>query len=92
MNSLMRNLGIPGFAEGVKGFGGGMAVVGENGPELVNLPRGADVIPNSVAFNNSASKGKELNQTIYITIDKVGGMQDVQALGRELGFRASMMP
>ena len=26
-----------------------MAVVGERGPELVNLPRGSQVIPNSVA-------------------------------------------
>ena len=37
---------IPGFATGVQNFGGGLAVVGERGPELVNLPRGSDVIPN----------------------------------------------
>jgi hypothetical protein len=36
---------IPGFASGVTNFGGGFAVVGEQGPELVNLPRGSDVIP-----------------------------------------------
>ncbi len=35
-----------GFAEGVQNFGGGMALVGERGPEIVNLPRGSDVIPN----------------------------------------------
>lgn len=39
-------LGLPAFAEGVQNFGGGMAIVGERGPELVNLPRGSDVIPN----------------------------------------------
>lgn len=38
-------LNIPGFASGVTNFSGGLAVVGENGPELVNLPRGSDVIP-----------------------------------------------
>lgn len=38
---------IPGFASGVTNFSGGLAIVGERGPELVNLPRGADVIPNS---------------------------------------------
>jgi hypothetical protein len=38
---------IPGFATGVRNFSGGLAVVGENGPELVNLPRGSDVIPNN---------------------------------------------
>jgi len=37
---------IPGFASGVQNFGGGLAVVGERGPELVNLPRGSSVIPN----------------------------------------------
>ena len=37
--------GIPGFADGVQNFGGGPAVVGERGPELVNLPRGSSVTP-----------------------------------------------
>jgi hypothetical protein len=36
---------VPGFAGGVENFAGGMALVGERGPELVNLPRGSDVIP-----------------------------------------------
>lgn len=40
---------IPGFAEGTDGAPGGLAWVGEKGPELVNLPRGAQVIPSSVA-------------------------------------------
>lgn len=42
--------GIPTFATGVRNFGGGLAVVGEEGPELVNLPKGSDV------FNNSESR------------------------------------
>lgn len=37
---------IPGFANGVRNFGGGLAIVGEQGPELVNLPKGADVFTN----------------------------------------------
>lgn len=37
---------LPGFASGVTNFRGGLAVVGERGPELVNLPRGSDVISN----------------------------------------------
>lgn len=50
-SSIMSNLikagpAVPGFANGVNDFRGGMAIVGERGPELVNLPRGADVIPN----------------------------------------------
>lgn len=37
---------LPGFADGVTGFRGGLAMVGERGPELVRLPSGSDVIPN----------------------------------------------
>ncbi|QGA55851.1 phage tail length tape measure family protein [Brucella sp. 2280] len=40
--------GIPGFAAGTNYAPGGMALVGERGPELVNLPRGAQVIPNDI--------------------------------------------
>lgn len=35
------------FAKGVKNFGGGVAMVGEEGPELVQLPKGSNVIPNN---------------------------------------------
>lgn len=38
---------VPFFADGTNFAPGGMAVVGERGPELVNLPRGSQVIPNS---------------------------------------------
>lgn len=37
--------GIPAFASGVQNFRGGLALVGEQGPELVNLPTGASVTP-----------------------------------------------
>ena len=37
---------IPGFENGVSSFGGGWAMVGEAGPELVNLPGGSNVVPN----------------------------------------------
>ena len=43
---LGASLGVPGFATGTNFAPGGLAVVGERGPELVNLPRGSQVIPN----------------------------------------------
>lgn len=36
---------LPGFANGTTSAPGGLTWVGERGPELVNLPRGAGVIP-----------------------------------------------
>lgn len=37
---------IDNFAKGVRNYSGGMALVGEEGPEIVNLPRGSDVFTN----------------------------------------------
>jgi hypothetical protein len=48
---------IPGFADGTDSAPGGLAWVGENGKELVNLPRGSQVIPNDVASRVGASSG-----------------------------------
>jgi len=39
---------IPMFAEGTDFAPGGMSIVGERGPEVVNLPRGSSVTPNSM--------------------------------------------
>ena len=38
----------PGFATGVRNFGGGTALVGERGPELVSLPAGSNVHTNGM--------------------------------------------
>ena len=35
------------FADGVRNFSGGRALVGEEGPELVDLPKGSNVTPNN---------------------------------------------
>jgi len=48
--SKAKNISIPGFATGVRNFGGGWAIVGENGAELLELPRGTNV------YNNQESK------------------------------------
>ena len=45
------NPSVPYLAAGVRDFAGGLAVVGERGPELVALPRGANV------FSNAESRG-----------------------------------
>lgn len=49
---------LPMYADGTNYAQGGMAIVGERGPELVNLPRGSQVVPNHklrAANMNSAS-------------------------------------
>jgi cell pole-organizing protein PopZ len=54
---LLGALGIGHAAGGTDFARGGLTLVGEQGPELVNLPRGAQVIPNDVARNMSGNSG-----------------------------------
>ncbi len=45
---MVGNYAMPKFAKGTDFAPGGMALVGENGPEILNIPRGGQVIPNNV--------------------------------------------
>jgi hypothetical protein len=46
LGTLLRNAtNRPAFAVGTRYAPGGMALVGERGPEMINLPRGSQVIP-----------------------------------------------
>jgi hypothetical protein len=55
------------YAKGTDFAPGGLALVGEQGPELVNLPRGSQVIPN----NKLGKTGATINQynNIYNQVD-----------------------
>ena len=90
--------GIPGFASGTNNAPGGLALVGEKGPELVNLPRGAQVIPNhqirtpvAPGFASGVSQSA-ITAPISIAIDATGAdpaglarvEQRLAALQREL--------
>ncbi len=83
IGNLLGTKGYPAFADGVTNFGGGLALVGERGPEIVNLPKGSDVIPNE--------KIGEIGGNIVINIDQVNDKSDVDMLIRELGFKQSIM-
>lgn len=65
------------FAVGTRNAPGGMALVGERGPELVNLPRGSQVIPAAQTSNmlGGAASGIEIygilrGQDIYFSNKK----------------------
>ncbi len=68
------------FADGTDFAPGGLAIVGERGAELVNLPRGSQVIPNhkitqAVTQQSSSSPG-----VLHIHIDGANGDDHVRAL------------
>jgi hypothetical protein len=66
ISTPLGNFSIPGLATGVSNFDGGLAIVGEKGPELAYLPKGTDVIPND-QIGSAAGGTKTVNN--YVTIN-----------------------
>jgi len=62
---------IPYLARGTNFHRGGLAVVGEQGPELVNLPRGSKVTPNgeSMGSMRTAPGGGDIYITTITQLD-----------------------
>lgn len=80
LGGLLKSIKIPGFAGGVENFGGGLAWVGEQGKELVNLPAGSDVIPNNRLGDLNRGGTIKLEavisgQDIYLSNQRVAGMR-----------------
>lgn len=57
---------IPHLATGTNNFKGGIALVGEQGPELVSLPRGSQVTPNSQTEQILSSQQRPIEVIQYI--------------------------
>ena len=82
----------PAFAQGTSSAPGGMALVGENGPEVVNIPIGSQVIPNhllggslgnNTTNNNSSSSNVTNNYTVHAN-DPIELVNEVMRInGRE---------
>lgn len=51
------SLSLPGNAAGTDYWQGGPTWVGENGPEVMNVPRGAQIVPNDIARARGAGGG-----------------------------------
>ena len=71
-------LGAIGFEEGVTNYGGGAAIVGEGGPELVTLPQGSNVVTNENVNRlrgegkAGAGAGTPIEQTLNIVLELDG--------------------
>lgn len=60
---------VPTLAAGVMNFSGGMAMVGEQGPEIVTLPRGSNVIPlNSPIGSTSITSNSVINNIFNLNM------------------------
>jgi phage-related minor tail protein len=76
---------IPMLAKGTNFFKGGAAIVGERGPELVNLPRGSKVIPNDKSME-ILGQGQPINYEGMFSgaIFNVRSEIDVKLIAREI--------
>lgn len=74
---------VSGFAKGTMYAPGGMAWVGEEGPELVNLPRGSQVYPNNIARNLSAPGNDNAMSALLAELQ--GMRRQLAALQAEVG-------
>ena len=85
---------IPAFAEGTSSSPGGAALVGEHGPEIVNLPKGTNVIPNAPSMAAMRSSGGG-NIYLHSSIDLTGAngdaaIQEAAMRGASLGQAAAV--
>lgn len=73
------------FAKGTDFAPGGVSLVGEEGPELVNLPRGARVIPAPQTKQLLSGAAAGTTNNFYNTYNVYSEL-DLQASNRELGW------
>ena len=70
---------------------GGMTLVGEKGPELVNLPRGSEVIPNHALSkwtgSNSGSNSTSVTHNTYVIKETVDARQLSKAISRAKSYQ-----
>ena len=83
---------IPAFATGVRNFGGGLALVGEKGPELLHLSKGTNVYTNketnqilSKKNNNTNNSKTTINKNTKIEVNiKASDLDDLNSIKRFL--------
>jgi hypothetical protein len=63
-SGMMGGVSFPMFANGTDSAPGGWSIVGENGPELVNMSPGGRVIPNGGASGGGGGGGTQVNVNV----------------------------
>lgn len=86
--SAIAQYGLPGYANGTTSHPGGLAWVGEQGRELLNLPRGSQVIPHEasmrIAGNNDNGSNRELVAEIRALRAEVRAVRETAAAGANM--------
>lgn len=81
----------PAFSQGVTNFRGGIALVGEQGAELVTLPRGSNVLPapqTKSLINNNSGGNKTYN--VNVTTAATNALEVASQVQKELARAAAL--
>ncbi|QPF83938.1 hypothetical protein IC762_30495 [Bradyrhizobium genosp. L] len=81
----------PGFASGTDNAPGGMSLVGENGPEILNIPKGAQVIPNDI-LRNGGGGGVNVNAGSTVVIQGDASDKTVALIKAALAQHDATLP
>ena len=84
VKDIGRDLHIPGFASGTGYAPGGLSLVGENGPELVNLPTGSQVL---TAAETRAQLGAGSGGKVVINQLVINNNVDAALVVRQIGWQ-----
>jgi hypothetical protein len=81
---MVGNYAMPKFAGGTSYAPGGMALVGEEGPELVNLPAGASVTPNRKTMATLQGGGTTVQANFAPTYNVTGSGPEIEKLRQQM--------
>ncbi|BEV02199.1 phage tail length tape measure family protein [Novosphingobium olei] len=84
------NAKVPGYADGTNFHPGGLAMVGERGPELVNLPRGSKVYPHGTGPGSGSQRIQIVPSQYFDVVVDGRVMRAAPAIagaGGEMGYR-----
>lgn len=75
---------IPGFAEGTNNHPGGWSIIGEEGPEAMYVPRGAQIVPN----DEMDGLGAGMTQENHFHLGSPTELRTQQQIAARVGFEA----
>ena len=77
---------IPANANGTNNFQGGLTSVNERGGEIMNLPRGTQIIPNDISKRMADKNGgvQNVHVTVGVSADSNGNLLPFVASGRSI--------
>lgn len=83
-NSTADGMQVGRNAAGTNNWRGGLTWVGEEGPELVNLPRGSQVFTNDESLAMAQNSGGTTNNTVHVAQLVVREEADIDKISRRL--------